>query len=164
MAVQRRIKLVENIPLDTKAIADLITAQNDLHLVWPIAKYPFDHSQWEEVLDPEEGNKSFLVYDGDKRIGHAALRTTDSPRVYAVSFLYLIPELRRQGLGRAMLESLEQYARESLSAKKLILVVRTYNPSAVKCYTACGFEENSRDGTLIRMSKVLTHPAELGKK
>ena len=50
---------------------------------------------------------------------------------------------------------LEQYATEKLSAKKLILVARTYNPMALRCYTKCGFQEYSREETLIRMSKVL---------
>ena len=157
------MKLIENIPLDTKAIADLITGQNDLHLVWPMAKYPFDHSQWEKALDPEEGNRSFFVYEGNLRVGHAALRTTDNPKVYAVSFLYLIPDMRSKGLGQGITEFLERYARERLSATKLILVVRTYNLSALKCYNKCGFGEDSREGTLIRMSKVLTVPAESGK-
>lgn len=50
------MKLVENIPLNTKIIADLISDPNDLYLVWPKAKYPFDHEQWKKVLDPEIGH------------------------------------------------------------------------------------------------------------
>jgi len=50
---------------------------------------------------------------------------------------------------------LEQYAREKLSAKRLVLITRTYNPGARKCYSKCGFREYSREVTLIRMSKVL---------
>jgi len=72
-----------------------------------------------------------------------------------MSFLYLLPQLRSKGLGEKMIGLLEQYAKEKLSAKKLILVTRTYNPMALKCYTKCGFKEYSREETLIRMSKVL---------
>jgi RimJ/RimL family protein N-acetyltransferase len=54
-----------------------------------------------------------------------------------------------------MIGLLEQYAREKLSARKLILVARTYNPMALRCYSKCGFQEDSREETLIRMSKVL---------
>ena len=54
-----------------------------------------------------------------------------------------------------MVGLLEQYAKEKLSAHKLLLVARTYNPMALKCYTKCGFQEYSREETLIRMSKVL---------
>jgi RimJ/RimL family protein N-acetyltransferase len=43
----------------------------------------------------------------------------------------------------------------TLAARKLILVVRTYNHSAFKCYRKCGFKEDGREGTLIRMSKLL---------
>ena len=149
------MRLVEDIPLDTKVIASLISDREDLHLVWPLAKWPFDHDQWREVLDPDAGNKPFLVYEGKQLIGHAALRTTEELDVYTVSYLYLLPQLRSQGLGGTMIGLLEQYATENLSAKKLVLVARTYNPMALKCYTKCGFQEDSREETLIRMSKVL---------
>ncbi|MEE9508648.1 MAG: hypothetical protein V3V44_05100, partial [Anaerolineales bacterium] len=71
------MRLVENIPLDTQVIASLISDREDLHLVWPKAKWPFDHDQWREVLDPDAGNKPFLVFEGEQLIGHAALRKTE---------------------------------------------------------------------------------------
>ena len=149
------MRLVENIPLNTQIIASLISDREDLHLVWPVAKWPFDHGQWREVLNPDAGNKPFLVFEGEQLIGHAALRKTEESDVYAVSFLYLLPRLRSQGLGENIIGLLEQYATEKLSVKKLILVARTYNPMALRCYTKCGFKEYSREETLIRMSKVL---------
>ena len=149
------MRLVENIPLDTQVIASLISDREDLHLVWPKAKWPFDHDQWREVLDPDAGNKPFLVFEAEQLIGHAALRKTEESDVYAVSFLYLLSRLRSQGLGENIIGLLEQYATEKLSANKLILVARTYNPMALRCYTKCGFKEYSREETLIRMSKVL---------
>ena len=149
------MRLVENIPLDTQVIASLINDREDLHLVWPKAKWPFDHDQWREVLDPDAGNRPFLVFEDEQLIGHAALRKTEESDVYAVSFLYLLPRLRSQGLGENIIGLLEQYATEKLSAKKLTLVARAYNPMALRCYTKCGFKEYSREETLIRMSKVL---------
>jgi len=41
----------------------------------------------------------------------------------------------------------------TFGAKRLRLVVRDYNPKALKCYLHCGFKETERDGTLIRMAK-----------
>jgi RimJ/RimL family protein N-acetyltransferase len=148
------MKLVENIPLDTQAIADLIKDHGELSLVWPIAKYPFDHNQWREALNPAEGHIPFLVYENDQLIGHAALRITETPNVYAVSFLYLLPQVRSKGLGVQMVSLLAQYAKEKLFAIKLILAVRTYNQVARRCYLKCGFKEDRQDGTLIQMSKV----------
>ena len=150
-----KMKLVENIPLDTTVVANLINDRDDLYLVWPQAKWPFEHDQWQEVLDPEVGNTPFLVYDGSKLIGHAAIRKTDQRKVYKISFLYLVPQLRSKGFGKKLMTLLEQYARKNLFAEKLILVTRTYNPGAIRCYAKCGFQEYGRDGTLIEMSKEL---------
>jgi len=149
------MRLVENIPLDTQIIADLITDRDDLHLVWPKAKWPFDHGQWQKVLDPDSGHKSLLVYEDNELIGHGAIRRTEEPGVYSLNYLYLLPHMRSRGLGAKMVGLLEKYAKEELSARKLVLVTRTYNPGARKCYSKCGFREYSREVTLIRMSKVL---------
>ena len=147
--------LIENKPLDTQKIADLISDKNDLPLVWPIARWPFDHQQWREVLDPEKGNVSFLVYDKGLLIGHAALLKTAVPQTYSVAFLYLLPNIRLQGKGRTLVGLLESYAVASLGAKRLHLVVRDYNPAAYKCYLHCGFTESGRKGTLIKMQKEI---------
>jgi len=94
------MKLVENIPLNTHMIADLIWDRDDLNLVWPIAKFPFDHDQWRAVLDPEAGNKPFLVYQDKQLIGHAALRVTEDSKTYMVSF-YLFCRACVPGAGEA---------------------------------------------------------------
>jgi ribosomal protein S18 acetylase RimI-like enzyme len=151
------LKLFENIPLNTHAIAELISDREDLFLVWPLAKYPFDHDQWKAVLNPHKGNKPFLVYDDEKMIGHAALCVTEEPHVFSISFLYLTPHLRSQGLGKELIGLLEEYARKQLSAEKLVLVARNYNPRALNCYRGCGFKEVVCHETLIRMSKTLHH-------
>jgi RimJ/RimL family protein N-acetyltransferase len=149
------MQLVKNSPLDTSKIASLISTKDDLFLVWPIAKWPFDHRQWEEVLDPGKGNVSFIICEGTKSVGHAALLNKGVPDTYSVSFLYLLPDYRLQGLGRRMVAALENYAMRTFGAKRLRLVVRDYNPKALKCYLHCGFKETGRDGTLISMEKEL---------
>lgn len=155
------MQLIENIPLNTHLIADLVTDRADLHLVWPLARYPFDHDQWREVLDPEAGHVSFGVHVDAVLAGHAALRKTERRGVYSVSYLYLAPEYRSRGLGRQMVALLEDYARTHLAAAELVLVARDYNPRALSCYRRCGFAETGREGTLIRMSKVLTSTGQV---
>lgn len=147
--------LVKNIPLNTNIIAELISEPNDLYLVWPNAKFPFDHEQWKEVLSPETGNVPFLCYEDNQLIGHAALCKTENEGTFSLSFLFINPQIRSKGYGEKMITLLEDYARVYLSAKKLLLVVRTYNPRAQRCYTKCGFKEDCREDTLIRMSKIL---------
>ncbi len=148
------MRLVENIPLDTMVIEKLIEDKNDLFLVWPKADFPFNHLQWQEVLDPQKGNIPFLVYEGNELIGHAAIRKA-ADGIYFLSFLYIIPSMRSCGAGERMINLLEQYAAEKLNAKEPNIVVRAYNPRAIRCYTKCGFKEYSREDTLIIMSKVL---------
>lgn len=149
------MELVKNIPVDTNVIANLITDKDDLYLVWPKAKYPLDDEQWREAMNPEAGNVPFLIYDDSQLIGHAALLKTEDVNMYSVAFLYIKPTLRSKGMGEKMIALLEKYAKDYLQAKKLCLVVRTYNPRAQRCYLKCGFLEDSREDTLVKMSKQL---------
>jgi RimJ/RimL family protein N-acetyltransferase len=149
------LELVENSPLDVAALGALISDRDDLRLVWPEARWPFDGDQWQEILDPGEGHVSFFVHRDGAVVGHAALRRTDEPRTYSVAFLYVRPALRSRGLGQRVVGLLDDYARTRLGAGKLNLHVRSYNERALKCYAKCGFTEESRDGTLITMSREL---------
>lgn len=91
--------IVENNPVETALLEGMITDPEDLRLVWPKALYPFDHRQWQEILDPGRGIVSFLVFEGENLIGHAALDRSDEPQTTVVRFLYIIPGLRSRGMG-----------------------------------------------------------------
>ena len=145
--------IIENDPLNTVLLERMIKDPDDLSLVWPLAHYPFDHEQWKEVLDPGKGAISFLVYEGDSLVGHAALDRGEEPQTRVVRFLYIIPELRSQGLGQKLLSLLEDYAREKLAARRLILRVRSFNERAVGCYAKSGYSEFFREGNLMMMGK-----------
>ena len=153
------MRLVENRPLDLDTLAELLGDRDDLSLVWPAARYPFDANQWREALDSAEGHISFWVAEGDATIGHAALRATRTPGCYAVSYLYLRRNLRGQGRGRRLLGLLEGYARDQLRAHTLSLVVGGDNHQGVRCYGGYGFRPMAKEGSLISMSKLVS-PAE----
>lgn len=148
------MEIAENIPLDIQAVSLLFGAKKDLFLVWPMARYPFDACQWEEVLCPENGNVPFLVKEEGKTIGHAALLGTDREKVYSMSFLYLEKSFRGKGRGTRLVRLLETYAKEKLDAFALVLKVRTYNPRAFHCYSKCGFSIIAQEDDLIYMGKT----------
>jgi RimJ/RimL family protein N-acetyltransferase len=147
------MKLVENHPLDTAVLEKMFSDPEDLNLVWPVAHWPFDHGQWQQVLDPEKGAISFLVFEGETLIGHAALDRAENPATRMVRFLYIAPEHRSKGAGQRMIALLEEYARERLGAKRLELKVRSFNGRALRCYEKCGFAEFFREDTRVLMGK-----------
>ena len=149
----KHLELRANHPLDTHILAELFGRKEDLYLVWPYARYPFDHDQWKAVLDPANGSRSFLVHWDDVLVGHAALRVSEDAHTYHLSFLYLKSEYRSRGIGRNMMKALESFARRRLDAHRLTLVVRSYNPPAQRCYLNSGFKPYAQEGTLIRMAK-----------
>ncbi|MEJ2154291.1 MAG: GNAT family N-acetyltransferase [Desulfobacteraceae bacterium] len=148
------MELRPNCPLDTHAIARLMVERDEMYLIWPKARWPFDHGQWRRALDPSKGHHAFLVMEGEEIIGHAALRATGHPGTYKVSCLYLKIRWRNQGKGQALVALLEAFAEKELCARRLELVVRDYNPRALSCYRKCGFRITGQEGTLVRMQKI----------
>lgn len=150
--------LVPNHPLDLEELGRMLADKEDLHLVWPMARHPFDPEQWRNVLTEHPDTLSFFVEHLGERIGHGALMGTDQAGRFGISYLYLAPALRGQGLGRQFMEALETQARNVLSANELTLVVRTNNPRAYRVYKRAGYEETGREGTRITMRKLLAEP------
>ncbi len=151
------LRIVENNPVDTEALARMIADPEDLHLVWPAAENPFNHDQWRAELDPGRGTRSFFVFRGEGMVGHGALAPLQGDEsTVMVRFLYIAPDMRNRGAGRLLLSLLEVRAKETMGARRLILKVRTYNQRAMGCYGKYGFREYSRDGTLVTMEKNLS--------
>jgi [ribosomal protein S18]-alanine N-acetyltransferase len=147
--------LVANHPLDLLTLGHLLSDRDELFLVWPDARVPFDAGQWREQLLAQPGNRSYFVVHDGEIIGHAALLETDEPHVLAMSYLFIRPDLRGRGLGKELIRLLEDEARERPGVQALRLRVRTYNPRAIHLYEAAGFAAAEQYGTLVIMRKSL---------
>lgn len=149
------LTFTKNLPLDLGKLATRLSDRADLFLVWPIATWPLDHNQWRAALAPDGGHRSYYIYVQSALVGHAALRKTESFGAYNVSFMYLAPAYRSHGLGLKVLRFLDDVAMHEIGASTLNLVVRDYNPRALKCYLKAGFSECARHDTAITMTKSL---------
>lgn len=150
------LSLAANHPLDLETLGRLLSAQDELLLVWPDARFPFDPEQWRERLLSQRGNRSYFVVHEGEIIGHAALLDTEEPQVLAMSYLFIRPDRRGRGLGSDLIRLLEDEARNTPNVQALRLRVRTYNPRAIHLYEASGFAAAAQDGTLLIMRKSLT--------
>jgi [ribosomal protein S18]-alanine N-acetyltransferase len=149
------LSLVPNRPLDLATLGQLLSDKDELFLVWPEARFPFDAEQWRERLLARPGNRSYFVADDGEIIGHAALQETDEPQAPAMSYLFIRSDRRGRGFGRELIALLEAEARKSPGVQALKLRVRTYNPRAMHLYAAVGFAKFEQDGTLVVMRKSL---------
>lgn len=72
----------------------------------------------------------------------------DEPSTAVVHFLAVNPNLRRRGIGRALLARFEADVRER-GARQLVAVVRPDEPIAVRFLRALGFEPDAGPGTQL---------------
>jgi len=149
------VELVLNNPPDVDRLGELLSDKDDLRLVWPEARVPFDREQWRERLSSHPGNKSYFVTRDGETVGHAALLETEEAQTLAVSFVFVKPQHRGRGLGVELMALVEREAM-TLGARALRLRVRTYNPRARRVYEAVGFVQSELADTLVIMRKQLS--------
>jgi putative acetyltransferase len=108
----------------------------------------------------EKGRGIFLVArDGDRAIGCGAVRL-DDPMTAEVKRMYVEPDYRGRGVGKAVLDRLEQAARE-LGAHRLVLETGVYQEAAIALYCHAGFTridcwgEYASSATSVCMEKIL---------
>jgi len=98
---------------------------------------------WERGARRSErgGQRTFVVVDDEDRwLGMALVRPDDeSPGDAVINAMWIAPEARRQGMGRALLETCVDWAREH-RFRAVNLAVRIVNVPARAAYAAAGFE------------------------
>ncbi len=87
-----------------------------------------------DVLDSEA--VQFIVYDEDKPIGAARFREVEGKG--KVERVCVLKQYRKQGIGRLLMDYIEDYARKQ-NIKKLVLNAQL---SALPFYRALGYKEH----------------------
>lgn len=115
---------------------------------WPnfLGSYSFDYYQQDTVNILASGNHSyFSVWDNEKLIGQIEMTTLTEPASCGyVTFYYLTPEYRHQGLGRQLDEfAMNEFKRHGL--KKARLTVSELNQAGQRFYAKCGWSSLGSD-------------------
>ncbi|KAA9008150.1 GNAT family N-acetyltransferase [Histidinibacterium aquaticum] len=148
------LQLRANPERDLAPLAEMLSDPEDLALVNPSAKHPFDPLEWQEKWLNEADDASFyLVDETGREVGFFALRVGVGPEVRHLTYVFL-DESVRGGAGALVTERVEEAAR-GLQALTVTLKVETDNAPAHAAYLSAGFEELSRRGGMATMRKDL---------
>lgn len=86
----------------------------------------------------EAGGGAFVIaYLDDEAVGCGAVRRID-PTTAELKRMYVAPAVRGRGIGRALVEALEQQARQ-LGASRVVLETGTRLAPALRLYEAMGY-------------------------
>jgi putative acetyltransferase len=108
----------------------------------------------------EAGRGIFLIARDDGRaVGSGAIRLID-PTTAEVKRMYVEPDQRGKGVGRAVLARLDEAARQ-MGAARLVLETGIHSPEALALYRGAGFRqidcwgEYATSPTSVCMEKIL---------
>jgi RimJ/RimL family protein N-acetyltransferase len=95
------------------------------------------------IADPSAMSVAFGAFEGQELVGTVALEFSAKPKTKhkaLVIGMYVAPEARGTGAGRAMLEAAIEYARANEGTLQLTLTVTEGNAAAISLYKSAGFQ------------------------
>lgn len=143
--VAETIRLAPVEPSQWAALRDLATAVWREHYASVISLAQIEFMLGERFCDAglasladQPGHELAILWLGARAVGYCGSGPTDEPGTFKLGQLYLLSDMRGRGLGRRMLEHVEQRAR-TFGAKRLLLQVNKQNASAIAFYRSQGF-------------------------
>ena len=82
---------------------------------------------------------AIVAYSEDLPVGCGCYRTTENGNVVEIKRMFVKPEARGQGIAKAVLSALEQWARDE-GKRRAILETGTNQPEAISLYKKLGYE------------------------
>ena len=105
------------------------------------------------IADPSGLGVVFGAFENQELVGTVALEFSAKPKTKhktLVIGMYVSPETRGTGVGRALLEAAVVYARAKEGTLQLTLTVTEGNTQAISLYTAAGFQSFGIEPMAIR--------------
>jgi GNAT superfamily N-acetyltransferase len=109
----------------------------------------FDAEEWQKRArhrSRSENDATFFAFDGEDCCGIiGCFRKTDEPTMAAIVSMWVSPHARRKGVGKCLIETVEQWARGH-QLSHLFLDVVSINTAAIAFYEKCGFHCTGETG------------------
>ena len=148
------LHLRRSAPFDPFPLERLLSDPEELALVNPGAKVPFDPMEWDRIWLGEIDDAAFyLVDDTDREVGFFALRAGIGPEQRHLVYVF-VEEARRGGAGTRLAELAEEAALD-LRALTITLKVELENAPARALYLSRGYEDLGESGGMAIMRKDL---------
>lgn len=129
------MEIRRNDPRDFRAFAELNIAWiKDLHHVEDSDQYMYDHPE----KYAQNGNSIFAVIIDQEVAGVAALKQ-DEEGQWELTKMAVDPKFQGRGIGKAIIDRVERYAKLELGLSKIYLISNTINAAAIRLYKRCGW-------------------------
>lgn len=108
------------------------------------------------------GSAGFLAFDGDRGCGmvFSFAEELDPLRVQVVS-MWVAPEVRREGVGRQLMETVVDWAR-GRAMRDVKLMVTSVNHGAIAFYERLGFRMTGREEAYPNDATIRQHEMVMG--
>ena len=124
-----------NAPESLRAFAEMNMAWiKDMHVVEPSDQKMFDYP---EIYFAGE-NSVFSLYEDGKTAGVCALKK-DADGEFELTKMAVDPTFQGRGIGRILMDAVEEYAKHDLGRSRIYLLSNTKNAASIRLYKRCGW-------------------------
>ena len=112
-----------------------------------------DWEAWARAHASGADKATFLAIDGERAVGIAAgMRDADDATRFGLFSMWVAPEARRTGVGRALVQDVIAWAAAHGAACIRLWVTQ---PGAIAFYEQCGFTDDGRREPLVHTPSVI---------
>ncbi|WP_455206485.1 N-acetyltransferase family protein [Kaarinaea lacus] len=137
------IEIRAAVPDDLEAVAQLLTNQEELFLVYPKGRFPFTLQQALQLYN--ERFEFTVLCDRDTIAGFANLYDRKQKEYAFIGNVFVSPGYRRQGAGKLLLTYMIKAAFEKYRFREVRLSVFADNRPAIALYQQFGFSAYSQE-------------------
>jgi len=116
-------------------------------------RYPEEQSQYEPFNKIEKNQTVVIAYDSEKPAGCGCLKKIDKD-TGEIKRMFVRPVHRGKGIGYAIMDDLEKWAKE-LCYAKVILETGPNQPEAIALYRKSGYHVTENYGPYIGMERSI---------
>ena len=118
-----------------------------------ISRETSDWEAWARTHASGPDKATFLELDGERALGIAAgMRDADDATRFGLFSMWVAPEARRRGVGRALVEDVITWAAAQGGRSIRLFVTQ---PGAIAFYQTCGFVDDGRREPLVHTPAVI---------
>ncbi len=149
-------EFVENIVRDLSFFENTLKSNEEMQMVNPSAKVPFDKNDWLNFFELGNPTTSYLLKYNQKVIGHAALQLRKENMSLWLCWVLIEESYRGKGCAQALLSHTEGRVKSEFNLDEYYLNVRKNNKRAISFYERNGFVKISEGEGNFQMKKLLS--------
>ncbi len=149
-------EFVVNNKIDLAFFENTLKSDEEIQMVNPSAKLPFDKAHWLNFFERGNPTTSYLLKYQGRTVGHTALQLKKEYNSLWLCWVLVAKDFRGTDCALKLLRHTEEHVKSDFQLEEYYLNVLVNNKRAISFYEKNGFVKILEDERIIQMRKILS--------